>query len=63
MGQHLRRNVPGNLPDDGVIGLCFAELGDCVMPQVVEPQAVERGPYVANIGAALLIPASLSGLL
>ena len=61
--QHLRRDVPCNLPDDAVIGLRLSELRDGVMTQIVEPKPVQGRPHGANIGLAVLVPAGLCGLL
>ena len=35
--QHLRRNVPGDLSDNAVIGLRLGKLRNGVVPQVVKP--------------------------
>jgi len=45
--QHLRRNVPGNLPDDAVVGLRLGKLRNRVMPQIVKSKTVEWRPNAA----------------
>ncbi|MGC2769939.1 MAG: hypothetical protein WB607_30905 [Candidatus Acidiferrum sp.] len=61
--EHLRRDMSGNAHDRLVAGLGLGKLGNGMMPQIVEAQAMSWAFDFADIGAALGVLTLLSRFL